>query len=74
MGRRYLMDTSIRPCDPRTVDIYINDRRYCTFTNCIIPIDVLQRRLIRDAIIGDGKIMIVERDDYNNPKPSTSDR
>jgi len=56
------------------VDIYINDRRYCTFTNCVIPIDVLQRRLIRDAIIGDGKIMIVERDDYNNPKPSTSDR
>lgn len=68
------MDTSTRPCDPRTVDIYINDRRYCTFTNCVIPIDVLQRRLIRDAIIGDGKIMIVERGNYNILEPSKSDR
>jgi len=51
------------------VDIYINDRRYCTFTNCIIPIDVLQRRLIENAIIGDGKIMIVERSSYNILEP-----
>lgn len=68
------MDTSIRPCDPRTVDIYINDRRYCTFTNCIIPIDVLQQRLIEHALIGDGKIMIVERGNYNILEPSKSDR
>ena len=67
------MDTSIRPCDHRTVDIYINDRHYATLSRCTIPIERLQKRLISHAIIGDGKITIIERDDYNNPKPSKSE-
>jgi len=75
MGRRYLMVTSFKYCKPRTVDIYVNDRIYSTFYNCCIPTDDLMRSSL-DYIIGDGrigKIMIVERDDYNNPKPSKSE-
>lgn len=67
------MTTDNTTCPPRTVAIYVNGRHYGTFTNCVIPIDVLQQRLIEHALIGDGKIMIVERDDYNNPKPSKSE-
>ncbi len=55
--------TTDNTCPPRTVAIYVNGRHYGTFTNCVIPIDVLQQRLIEHALIGDGKIMIVERDD-----------
>lgn len=60
------MTTDDNTCPPRTVAIYVNGRHYATLSRCTVPIERLQKRMI-SALIGDGKIMIVERDD---PWPS----
>lgn len=52
---------------PRDVDIYLNGRYYNTFHRCMMPIEKLQRDLAEAIIIGDGKIVLIERDEPGRP-------
>lgn len=58
------MTTDNTTCPPRTVAIYVNGRHYGTLSRCTVPIERLQKRLISHALIGDGKIVLIESDDY----------
>lgn len=60
--------TTDNTCPPRTVAIYVNGRRYGTLSRCTVPIERLQKLLIRHVLICDGKLMIVERDDHEPSK------
>lgn len=52
---------------PRDIDIYLNGRYYHTFHKCVIPIEIIQRDVAEFIIIGDGRVVLIERDNPTNP-------